>query len=449
MYKNTYTNEHVNNSERSHFLKTQAVPAVEQITGTNYRNQQPKRDVMTTTATSWDSTPVKRGNFICGPHSAFARLFPDKYRHQEESTRKPRSLSIDTQRAGVDHVTIPRIPSDNEDCGGCLDKVKRSRRVRFDTNEYDNSLHIRTKSEPYLNRVDLSTEYLGNEINCDPNPEVIRCDNPKEVVYTQKVGVRYLRPPTPPPPGPLVIREVHPAPPVDPPPLIVSTTPPLPPRTPSPIIVREEPPTPPVYQPPKVITKKLPPLPTPPRRVVIKRKPPLPAKPRPVIIEKWLPYKATPQRPILYQRAEDVDRNRCPQRNVIVQYDPPRVHVKQKVQTFGCFRVDPEAYRAQHGPSLQSTNSIRKVLEKIGCNTDLITSTGYSTNYSTAYNQNENCSHYDYPRQSTTCFTDEQLDALIGTAIPSMKSQSTENHYDIPKLCHDNDDYNLRISSTV
>ncbi len=221
---------------------------------------------------------------------------------------------------------------------------------------------------------------------------------------------------------------------------------PIPPRTPSPLIVREEPPIPPEYQPAQVITKTLPAPPTPRRRVIIKRMPPLPAKPRPVIIEKWLPYKNTTERPILYQRAEKTEQNRPIQRNLILQYEPPRVQIKQELQNFGCFRVDPEIYRAQHGRSLRRTESIRKVLENIGCNADLITSTGYNTCYSSSLNQTNNCSHYDYPRQTTTtCFTDEQLDALIGSSVPT----KTEPHYDIPRIYNDDKDFDTKIESTV
>lgn len=200
---------------------------------------------------------------------------------------------------------------------------------------------------------------------------------------------------------------------------------PLTPRTPSPLIVREEPPTPPQPQPATVITKKLPPGPPPPRRVIIKRIPPLPAKPRPVIIEKWLPYKQPPERPVLYERAEHIEAPRPPQRNVILQYEPAKVRVEQEVQNVGCYRVDPEIYRAQYGSCLRRTNSIRRVLQDIGCNPDLITSTGYQTD--AMINRTADLPLYDYShsqsrttiRPNTTCFTDEQLAELVGNSAQS------------------------------
>jgi len=144
--------------------------------------------------------------------------------------------------------------------------------------------------------------------------------------------------------------------------------------------------------------------------------PALPPKPRPVIIEKWLPYKTPPERPILYERAEQFESNRSTQRNVILQYEPANVRVEQEIQNVGCYRVDPELYRAQFGSQLRRTDSIRQVLQDIGCNPDIITSTYHSSI------SNNNSSHYDYPKQTTTtttCFTDEQLNELIGSSSVS------------------------------
>lgn len=49
----------------------------------------------------------------------------------------------------------------------------------------------------------------GYKINFDPNPQIIRKQAGDAVTYKQEVAVRYLRPPTPPPPGPLIIKEVR------------------------------------------------------------------------------------------------------------------------------------------------------------------------------------------------------------------------------------------------
>jgi hypothetical protein len=151
----------------------------------------------------------------------------------------------------------------------------------------------------------------------------------------------------------------------------------------------------------------------------------LPAKPRPVIIEKWLPYKPPPKQPVVYERAQQNNQTRQSRRNVILQYEPPRVRVEQQIQNAGCYRVDPAVYRAEYGSSLRRTDSIRKVLEDIGCNPDVITSTGYRTCYPSTYQPNTS-SHYDYPKEPRrTCFTDDQLTHLINPNHHYEKSTTT------------------------
>ena len=81
-------------------------------------------------------------------------------------------------------------------------------------------------------------------INDDPNPEIIRKRTNQQIVYHQEVAIRYLRPPTPPAPGEILIQQkgnslLPPAP-----PLVIRQKPPKP-VTPPPLVVREAPPLPP------------------------------------------------------------------------------------------------------------------------------------------------------------------------------------------------------------
>lgn len=90
-------------------------------------------------------------------------------------------------------------------------------------------------------------------INHDENPEVIEKVYTNEIEYVQEMAIRYLRPPTPPQPGPLIITEgpavrTQPAP-----PLIIRQQPPRP-MTPEPLVLREAPPSPPPLMPIKQIT---------------------------------------------------------------------------------------------------------------------------------------------------------------------------------------------------
>jgi hypothetical protein len=85
------------------------------------------------------------------------------------------------------------------------------------------------------------TDYLINE---DPNPEIVNKRVNQHLEYIQELAIRYLRPPTPPAPGEIVITQqpnvlTPPAP-----PLIIRQQPPRPP-TPEPLIIREAPPKPP------------------------------------------------------------------------------------------------------------------------------------------------------------------------------------------------------------
>lgn len=125
------------------------------------------------------------------------------------------------------------------------------------------------------------------KINEDPNPEIIHKTSAQPVEYTQDIQVRYLRPPTPPVPGELVIRQESSPPLPEAPPQVIRQHAPRP-VTPEPLIIREAPPEAPAAVARKVVTIKAPPLDPPPRKVVIEKLPALPPKPQPILIERWL-----------------------------------------------------------------------------------------------------------------------------------------------------------------
>ncbi|CAF0854997.1 unnamed protein product [Adineta steineri] len=124
------------------------------------------------------------------------------------------------------------------------------------------------------------------------NPQVIYKPNNQEVVYKQNIMVRWLQPPTPPPPAPIIIREIQ-APQEVQPPIVCRQMPPCPP-TPPPIIVREKPPPCPPCGQPLIIEKRIPSASLP-RQVIVERYPAPPAKPPTIIYEKYLP--PAPQQP--------------------------------------------------------------------------------------------------------------------------------------------------------
>ncbi|UJR27906.1 hypothetical protein I4U23_009167 [Adineta vaga] len=105
----------------------------------------------------------------------------------------------------------------------------------------------------------------------DPNPVIIQKKS-QPITYIQKINLAYYKPPAPPAPGPVIIKEVRPPPAPIPPPLFVRIQPP-PPQEQAPIIIREAPPPPPKRIPTTLVTKVLPQTPAPPPNVQIRNAP--------------------------------------------------------------------------------------------------------------------------------------------------------------------------------
>jgi len=105
----------------------------------------------------------------------------------------------------------------------------------------------------------------------DPNPVVIQ-KRTKPVTYVQKINLAYYKPPAPPAPGPVIIREVRPPQAPAPPPLYVRIQPP-PPREQAPLVIREAPPPRPRHIPTTRLTRVLPATPAPPPVVQVRGAP--------------------------------------------------------------------------------------------------------------------------------------------------------------------------------
>ena len=192
-------------------------------------------------------------------------------------------------------------------------------------------------------------------INEDPNPEIITKRSQQKLEYIQELAVRYLRPPTPPAPGEIVITQeanvlTPPAPP------LVIRQQPARPLTPEPLIIREAPPQAPNPVGRKLITisgKRLPPAP---RKVVIERFAPLPAKPQSVLIERWLPYNEVKRR-VIFQAAPP-DPIVIKPRNTIVQWESPKVEIRKDFKYLGIVKANPADYVQRYGPSLKSAHDL-------------------------------------------------------------------------------------------
>jgi hypothetical protein len=156
------------------------------------------------------------------------------------------------------------------------------------------------------------SQYVINE---DSSPEIITKKTQEQLTYIQELAIRYLRPPTPPAPGEIVITQEANTATAPAPPIILRQAPPRPP-TPEPLVLREAPPQPPAQVGRKVITISGKRLPPPPRKVVIERLAPLPSKPQSVIVERWLPYGQVKRR-VIFQRSTGADPVVVKPRNVV------------------------------------------------------------------------------------------------------------------------------------
>jgi len=193
-------------------------------------------------------------------------------------------------------------------------------------------------------------------VNEDPAPEVITKRSQQQLIYQQEVAIRYLRPPTPPSPGEIIVQQesntvTSPAP-----PLIIRQQPPRP-VTPQPLVVREAPPQPPAQVGRKIITISGRKIPPPPRKVVIERLAPLPSKPQSVIIERWLPYSQVKRR-VIFQKSKDAEPSLVKPKNVIIQWESPQVQVKKEFKDLGVIRANPLEYVSRYGQTLKMARDL-------------------------------------------------------------------------------------------
>lgn len=216
-------------------------------------------------------------------------------------------------------------------------------------------------------RGDISIEEY--RIHQDSNPQIITKRVEQVLEYVQELAIRYLRPPTPPAPGEIIITQepdykTGPAP-----PLIIRQAAARA-ETPEPLVVREAPPQPPMPVGPKRITISGKRLPPPPRKVVIERLAPLPAKPQNVIIERWLPYAETKRR-VIFNKAAEVKAEVATPRNVIVQWESPRVNVRKEVKYLGVIRANPAEYVQRYGATLKVHTALPQFVLDIATPSDV------------------------------------------------------------------------------
>ena len=200
-------------------------------------------------------------------------------------------------------------------------------------------------------------------IHQDSNPQVISKRYEGVVEFVQELAIRYLRPPTPPAAGDIVITMggdsgTGPAP-----PLIIRQAAARA-STPEPLVLREAPPQPPQPSGSKRITISGKRNPPPPRKVIIERLAPLPAKPQNVIVERWLPYTEGGKRRVIFNKAAGSAAVATP-RNVVVQWEEPRVNIRQEVKYLGVIRANPSEYVQRYGSELKQHSALPQFVQNI------------------------------------------------------------------------------------
>ena len=215
-------------------------------------------------------------------------------------------------------------------------------------------------------------------LNEDSDPEIITKKASEIINYVQELAVRYLKPPTPPVPGDIVIIQesnivTGPAP-----PLIVRQQPARA-ETPEPLIVREAPPQPPQKIGQKIITISGKRLPPPPRKVVIERFAAIPSKPQNVIIERWLPYGEVKRR-VIFNKPTAADPVVAKPRNVIIQWEQPEVNVTQQVSYLGVVNANPTEYVERYGDSLKLSQNLPDFVLNIATPPELTLAADYRQN---------------------------------------------------------------------
>lgn len=122
--------------------------------------------------------------------------------------------------------------------------------------------------------------------------------------------------------------------------------------------------------------KKLPP---PPRKVIIEKLPTLPQKPPAIIIERWLPYPKV-KRQVIYQKKEAIEAPQQKPKNLVIQWESPKVVIKQELKNLGIIKANPIEYIQKFGSSLITTKEMPQYILDIACPKDVVLAADFNYN---------------------------------------------------------------------
>ncbi|CAF2696009.1 unnamed protein product [Rotaria sp. Silwood2] len=380
------------------------------------------------------SSDAAAGMFSQADTNRDGRIDKNEFRNWISNTEglTPSSYESSTGRFNQNDNTTGRIDrykskvSSQNEWESTADKYTSYGSTRV-ASESSNEAVIHTRSLEETNRY---LERSANNIYIDPNPKIIRRTTTEApVTYEQRVLIRYLQPPTVPPPGPLIIKEVRPPQPPPPPPLVIrqhaSSL-----AQPPPLILRERPPAPPVSTQSETITRMLPPIPAPPRSVVIERFPALPEKPRDIIIERWIPYGSQTERRKVVERAPPAVQYPQPTHTVVV-YEAVQQRINRKFEKLGVTKENPDDYVARYGASLLDSATLVQQARNAGVIEDIsppVSSTLTYTNtreYTTDFDQSNEITNQGYSLSGGSCSEKIQLDAGQETVYRGSRNYSS------------------------
>lgn len=90
----------------------------------------------------------------------------------------------------------------------------------------------------------------------------------------------------------------------------------------------------------------------------------MPPKPQAVVVERWLPFKEQKRR-VIYNRPTQPDPVVIKPRNVIIQWEAPRVNVRQEVKYLGVDRANPAEYVQRYGQELKKAQELPEIVRRL------------------------------------------------------------------------------------
>ncbi|KAI0981569.1 hypothetical protein GJ496_006943 [Pomphorhynchus laevis] len=323
-----------------------------------------------------------------------------------DSERKPSSITIS-------HMNKTNNNTSNFAAAEHQHQLQRNEKFVTICN-FNSAARFNSKSSSYDNKQNRRESGNCNRhlVNNEGNPGnnlLLSKIYEKPVIYKQRILVRYLKPPTPCPPPPIIVKEIrHPTTlssmvnqkqvPTASQLIIIRQRPPLP-RTPSPIVIRETPPDKPkINKYPTVIYRQIQ-CPdhhqqkqshlsssraseeaapsSAKKKIVIEQLPNLPPKPRPIIIEKWLPYKKVMPK-VIYEQTSASNKDNISDNKTAKQIqqqgyhsirtikrEVPRVKIIPDICQAETIKINPDEYMARYEGRLCRPDMVLKILKKL------------------------------------------------------------------------------------